>query len=248
MIQSGFLDATLEEATNLRYRLLTNLAIKDWKPNECSKEEIGEWTDYLHNEDLAKEISAGSKDSIENLTLLHRGLKGEVEGYDSRVTTDSENRFSGTAWQTGRMRARLLRHGAMIFIDDTRSGVNTSNFCFWNVMVSDHEGKSQTVMGAMTMCASHDAVSWVLQSLVAMSPFAVDVVKATMSDLGKCTTPFLLRLNRMQRAYYGIVSFHRSWYRIYTKISPVCHILWRMHVAHHDNGLSPSLETHPRLC
>jgi len=189
LIQSGFLDATLEEATNLRYRLLTDAPIKDWKPNECSKEEMGQWTDYLHNEDLAKEISAGSKDSIDNLLMLHRGLKGEVDGYDSRVTTDSENRFSGTAWQTGRMRARLLRHGAMIFIDDTRSGVNTSNFCFWNVMVSDHEGKSQTVMGAMTMCASYEAVSWVLQSLVGMSPFAAEVVKATMSDLGKYTTP-----------------------------------------------------------
>lgn len=56
-------------------------------------------------------------------------------------------------------------------------------------MVSDHEGKSQTVMGAMTMCASYEAVSWVLQSLVGMSPFAAEVVKATMSDLGKYTTP-----------------------------------------------------------
>ena len=192
LIQSGFLDATLEEATNLRYRLLNDEPIKNWKPNECSKEEIGQWTDYLHNEDLANEISAGSKDSIDNLLMLHRGLKEEVDGYDSRVTTDSEHRFSGTAWQTGRMRARLLRHGAMIFIDDTRSGVNTSNFCFWNVMVSDHEGKSQTVMGAMTMCASNEAVSWVLQSLVTMSPFAAEIVKATMSDLGKYTTPLFM--------------------------------------------------------
>jgi len=240
LIQSGFLDATLEEATNLRYRLLNDESIKDWKPNEFSKEEMGQWTDYLHNEDLAKEISAGSKDSIDNLLMLHRGLKEEVDGYDSRVTTDSEQRFSGTAWQTGRMRARLLRHGAMIFIDDTRSGVNTSNFCFWNVMVSDHEGKSQTVMGAMTMCASNEAVSWVLQSLVSMSPFAAEVVKATMSDLGKYTTPLFMHLSQPhQCAYNRILCFCRSYCGTYTTISPFRHILWCLHMAYHDDRFPP---------
>jgi hypothetical protein len=45
------------------------------------------------------------------------------------------------------MRARLRKCGVMIFLDDTR---------FWNVMVSDHDGKSQTVMGAMTMLMVHE--------------------------------------------------------------------------------------------
>ena len=80
----------------------------------------------------------------------------------------------------------------MIYIDDTRSGVNTSNFCFWNVVVTDHEGKTQTVMGAMTMCASHEAAEWVLKSLVSMSPFASETIKATMSDLGKLPSLLLL--------------------------------------------------------
>lgn len=184
LVDAGFSDATLEEATNLRYRLRRGLTIKDWKPNECSDEEMGEMQDYLFNDDLAKEVVAGSKQSIDNLQLVHNGLREQIDGYAFEMATDSENRFSGTAWQTGRMRARLEKHGVMIFLDDTRSGVNTSNFCFWNVMVVDHEGKTQTVMGAMTMCASYDAVKWVLDSLVSMSPFASTTIKATMSDLG----------------------------------------------------------------
>jgi len=184
LIDAGFSDATLEEATNLRYRLRRDLPIKDWKPNECSDEEMGEMQDFLFNDDLAKEVVAGSKESIDNLQLVHNGLREHIDGYDFQMATDSENRFSGTAWQTGRMRARLEKHGVMIFLDDTRSGVNTSNFCFWNVMIVDHEGKTQTVMGAMTMGASYDAVKWVLDSLVSMSPFAATTIKATMSDLG----------------------------------------------------------------
>ena len=184
LIDAGFSDATLEEATNLRYRLRRDLPIKDWKPNECSDETMGAMQDYLFNDDLAKEVVAGSKQSIDNLQIVHNGLREHIDGYDFRMATDTENRFSATAWQTGRMRARLEKHGVMIFLDDTRSGVNTSNFCFWNVMVVDHEGKTQTVMGAMTMCASYDAVKWVLNSLVSMSPFASTTIKATMSDLG----------------------------------------------------------------
>lgn len=192
LVETGFRDVTLDEATNLRYRLLTDMPIKNWKPEECSKEEMGEMQDYLYNDDLAKEVAAGSKESISNLQVVHNGLRQQIEGYDFRITTDSENRFSGTAWQTGRMRERLKRYGVMIYIDDTRSGVNTSNFCFWNVVVTDHEGKTQTVMGAMTMCASHEAAEWVLKSLVSMSPFASETIKATMSDLGKLPSLLLL--------------------------------------------------------
>ncbi len=206
LFQFGFKDATLEEATNLRYRLMKDKPIKNWKPDDTStKEQMGDMMDYLHNEDLANEISAGSKESIHSLQLVHNGLKNQIEGYDFRTATDSEGRFSGTAWQTGRMRARLRKCGVMIFLDDTR---------FWNVMVSDHDGKSQTVMGAMTMCASHEAAGWVLKSLVYMSPFAAEIVKATMSDLGKLTSLYvtaMLQLSLTQTLSYHCYSYTRSW-------------------------------------
>jgi hypothetical protein len=102
----------------------------------------------------------------------------------------------------------------MIFLDDTRSGVNTSGFCFWNVMVSDHNGKSQTVMGAMTMCASHEAAYWVLKSLVDMSPFAAEIVKATMTDLGKVTSLYateMLQHSLTQTLSSHCYFFTRSW-------------------------------------
>ena len=130
LIERGFTDATLEEATNLRYRLLKNLPMKDWKESAMSPEEMGNMQDYLFNKDLAKEIIAGDLDSVRKLQLVFRGLRGQEFGFDSRITTDSEKRYSGSAWQTGRMRSRLRRHGTLLFVDDSRSGIFTTGFCF----------------------------------------------------------------------------------------------------------------------
>ena len=60
--------------------------------------------DYLFNEDHAREITAGGQSSVDNLRIVHSGLRRQVNGYDSRITTDSERRFTATSWQTGRMR------------------------------------------------------------------------------------------------------------------------------------------------
>jgi hypothetical protein len=185
LIEQGYQDACLEEATNLRYRLMKGLPIKDWKASEVSNEAIGSMQDYLFNEDLAKEIKAGDLDSVKNLQMLHSGLRCQVKGYDSRITTDSENRFSGTAWQTGRMRSRLRRHGRFIFVDDSRSGISSSGFCFWNVCIVDQDRKIQVVMGAMTMNPTNDSIQWIFASMVSMTPEAAEIVKGIMSDLGK---------------------------------------------------------------
>ena len=141
--------------------------------------------DYLFNEDLANEIKAGDLESVKNLQMLHSGLRCQVKGYDSRITTDSENRFSGTACQTGRMRSRLRRHGRFIFVDDSRSGISSSGFCFWNVCIVDQDRKIQVVMGAMTMNPTNDSIQWIFASMVSMTPEAAEIVKGIMSDLGK---------------------------------------------------------------
>ena len=187
LVDYGYRDATLNEATNLRYRLLKKLPIKGWdKAAMDDKRMIGEMRDYLFCTDLAQEVTAGGQESITNLRILHDGLSKQIDGYDFRMSTDSENRFAGTAWQTGRMRARLRIHGVLIFIDDSRSGINTSGFSFWNVMTVNEDKKSGTAMGAMTMDASDAAVYWVLRQLVEMAPFAADVIKQMLSDLGEC--------------------------------------------------------------
>ena len=170
LIEQGMKDATLKEATNLRYRLLKDMPVKGCTFDEEDSAELGVMEDYLFNEDFAREIKAGGKDSVDNLCIVHKGLKQQVKGYDFRITTDSEKRFTGTAWQTGRMRARLRRYGTIIFLDDSRSGINSSGFCFWNVVVIDEEGRVQTTMGAMTMGASDEAVEWILKSMVGMCP------------------------------------------------------------------------------
>ncbi|EJK50572.1 hypothetical protein THAOC_30397, partial [Thalassiosira oceanica] len=150
-------DVTRVEATNLRYRLLKNLSIRGWEYDEKNAAEYAKQQDTLYNEDLAAEIEAGGVESLTNLMSLHRGLAQEEEGYDYRTATDSEGRFSGTAWRTGRMGGRLKNSGkAMLFMDDSRSGINTSGFCFWNLVIVDADGKVGVVLGAMTMSASAD--------------------------------------------------------------------------------------------
>ena len=87
------------------------------------------------------------------------------------------------------MRARLIAKGIVIFADDSRSGINTSGFCFWNIMILNQDRKAFCVMGAMTMDASYFAVEWMLGSMVSMCPQAKNVVTKTMSDLGLGVTP-----------------------------------------------------------
>jgi len=185
LADQGMHHVTLEEATNIRYRIMKNLPIRGWEPKKISAEDMGPMADYIFNSDLATEVTAGGQDSIDKLCLVHKGLASQVKGYDYRITTDSMSRFTGTSWQTGRMRSRLRRHGRFIFIDDSRSGINTSGFCFWNVIVVDQDFRAQVAMGAMTMHASNEAVSWVLSSMISMAPDVEHVIKGLMSDLGE---------------------------------------------------------------
>lgn len=172
LVEAGYKNASLEEATNLRYKILTDKPIKDWvppPPDESRDDEdvaaMKTMEDYLFNEDLANEIRVGGRESIEKMRLLHEGLKSTSPGYDYRIAKDNEGRFTGTAWQTGRMRGRLAKHGDVLWIDDTRSGVNSSGFAFWNIMIFDSEGKVKFGMGAMTISSEDSAVKWIFQAL-----------------------------------------------------------------------------------
>ena len=49
--------------------------------------------DYLHNADLASEVSAGGVESITNIRIVHESLAKQVGGYDHRLTTDRDDCF-----------------------------------------------------------------------------------------------------------------------------------------------------------
>ena len=178
---NGHRSASRLEAKNLRARLLKNQPIRGWDVSDPVS--VGEIDDYLYNVDLARELEAGGQESIDNLQLVLTGLQAQEHGFDYRLTSDSESRFSGVAWQTGRMRARGRVHAHVIFIDDSKSGISTTRMCFWNIVIVDHNGKTQTIMGCMTMDPSNAAVYWVLSSLVSMCPELKEMVETTMSDL-----------------------------------------------------------------
>ena len=78
-----------------------------------------------------------------------------------------------------------MKHGDVLFIDDTRSGVSSSGFAFWNVIVVDEEGKAKYGMGAMTMTTDDGAVEWILKTLATLCPPISNIIRSTMSDLGK---------------------------------------------------------------
>ena len=242
LTDQGMTDATLKEATNLRYRLIKDMPVKGYE-FEADGAELGAMEDYLFNEDLAREIIAGQKESVDNLRIVHKGLKHQVKGHDYRITTDSENRFSGTAWMTGRMRARLRRCGVFIFLDDSRSGINSSGFCFWNAVTINEDGRVQTVMGAMTMGASNEAVEWLLKMMVEMCPEVDATCLGTMSDLGK----FRWRQCHVSNSIiwhpnaHGLCLYHacccRCARRACKKSTTKCEVLWCLCVAHDDNRL-----------
>ena len=122
LIEVGCREVSLAEATNLRYRLKRGLPIKGWdpkndSPNYVSDEEAAEMRtmeNYLFNDDLAQELKAGGRDSVRKLDILHKGLKSTDEGYDYKMISNDEGRFTGTAWMTGRMRARLHKNGNVL--------------------------------------------------------------------------------------------------------------------------------------
>ena len=132
--------------------------------------EQGKIEDFLHSTDLSNEIIAGGIESINNIRTVHDILSKQVKGYDYCMSTDSQKQFSATAWQTGRICTRLIAKGIVIFADDSRSGINTSGFSCWNVMILNQDRKAFCVMGAMTMDASNHAVEWILGSMVSMCP------------------------------------------------------------------------------
>jgi hypothetical protein len=144
LVDFGFPDVSIKEATNLRYRLMKDLPIKGWTGKDVNEEtemEMRSMQDYLFNADIASEIKAGGQEGIEKLQILFRGLQDVFPGFDFDIATDTQGRFTGTAWMSGRMRARLAKFGDVLFLDDTRSGVTSSGFSFWNVMVVNSEGK-----------------------------------------------------------------------------------------------------------
>ena len=160
---------------------MRDIPVNGWKtPIPDEQIDIG---DYLNNADLASEVSADGFESITNISIVNEGLAKQVGGYDHRLTTYSDYCLSGTAWQTGHMRARLLVSRIIIFVDDSRSGINTSGFCFWNIMILNKERKSHSVMGDMAMDPSNAAAYWFLIHLISMCLPTIYIITKTMSDL-----------------------------------------------------------------
>ena len=67
-------DVTLREPTNLRHRLMKDVPAKGCE-FKADSGELGSMEDYLFNEDLAREIIVGQKESVGNLRIVHKGLK-----------------------------------------------------------------------------------------------------------------------------------------------------------------------------
>ena len=151
----GLKDVTQLEARNLRFRLLKDIPIKGCRVP--TPEESGNIVDFLHNTYIAEEFVAGDKKIVISLRTMHKGLAKQERGYDYTITADDQKRFAGTAWQSGRMRGRARQDAIMIVVGDSRTGINTSGFCFWNIMILNADRKAHTILGAMTMDPTDDA-------------------------------------------------------------------------------------------
>jgi len=72
LTECGYDDVSCVEAANVRYRLKNDLPFKlNVKPPPS---EQGIIEDFLHNTDLANEVTAGGIESLNNLRTVHEGL------------------------------------------------------------------------------------------------------------------------------------------------------------------------------
>ena len=53
-----------------------------WDASKFSKEEMGVVQDFLFNKDVEKEVTTRVQQSIDDLEIVHNGLKQHVKGYD----------------------------------------------------------------------------------------------------------------------------------------------------------------------
>ena len=80
LIDCGYLNTTMKDAKNLRYRIPKDLPIRGW--NIPTPRAAGERDDFLHNSDLARKIVAGGAQSLENLKLVLLGISSQEEDFD----------------------------------------------------------------------------------------------------------------------------------------------------------------------
>ena len=117
------------QARNIRYRLVKGLPVgpKDALATPDSMESDLE-LDALFNDELARELEAGGRESVESLLRLHKELEKTRAGYKFDVSQDDLGRFTATCWMTGRQRVRAARDGILLFLDSSRSGINTVSY------------------------------------------------------------------------------------------------------------------------
>lgn len=124
--KKGF-ELETRQARNIRYRLIKGLPVgqKDITAKTTESPDADVELDALFNDELAQEIEVGGAASVQNLIHLHLALKRTRPGYIYDVSKDDVGRFTATAWMTGRQRVRAARDGILLFLDSSRSGINS---------------------------------------------------------------------------------------------------------------------------
>lgn len=114
------------QARNIRYRVLKGLPFgsKDANPPD-DPVEADKQLDELFNDELAREVQAGGRESVDALVNLHVALQKSRPGYVYDVSSDDLGRFDATCWMTARQRVRAARDGVLLFLDSSRSGIST---------------------------------------------------------------------------------------------------------------------------
>ena len=91
---------------------MTNLS------QQCDDLSEDDINDLFRDEFKRQNKDQGSSEICVLLEHLCQNSKGQLEGFDYRVEVDkTTNVVRSLIWQTGRMRARTLRNGEMLFFD-----------------------------------------------------------------------------------------------------------------------------------
>ena len=92
-------------------------------------------------------------------------------GFTLNLAHDGDNKVTGIVWMTSYIRDNFERFGDYISIDVMHSSIcNTKSFCYIVPVIKNEVGKINVVCEGFLISETHDAYTFVLDSLFNMCP------------------------------------------------------------------------------
>ena len=106
--------------------------------------------------------------------FILESLAKKDPGFTFNLAHDSDNKVTGIVWMSSYMRDTFERFGDYISINIMHSSIcNAKEFCYIAPVIKNEVGKINCVCEGFIISETHDAYTFILDSLFKMCPHAV---------------------------------------------------------------------------